>query len=82
MTRTVARPMRNARAMPAMSPLNTTTAAASLAASVPLPSEIPRSADARAGASFVPSPAMATRPGTVPRRAVTRAALPSGLTPA
>ena len=71
--------MRKARAMPAMSPFKTTTEEASLAASVPLPSEIPRSADARAGASFVPSPAMATRPGTVPIKDKTRAALPSGL---
>ena len=74
--------MRNARATPAMSPFNTTTEDASLAASVPLPREIPKSADARAGASFVPSPAIAMRPGTVPIKDETRAALPSGLTPA
>jgi len=61
--------MRKARATPAISPFRTTTAAASFAASVPEPNEIPRSAEARAGASLVPSPAMATRPGTVPIKA-------------
>jgi hypothetical protein len=74
--------MRKARAMPAISPFRTTTAAASFAASVPEPNEIPRSAEARASASLVPSPAMATRPGTVPMREEMRAALASGLTPA
>ena len=39
-----------------------TTSAASIATSVPAPIAIPMSAEANAGASFMPSPTIATRP--------------------
>ena len=45
----------------AQSPLTSVTAALSIATSVPVPMAIPTSAAARAGASLMPSPAMATR---------------------
>ncbi len=47
--------------MPVRSPLTSVTAALSMATSVPVPIAIPTSAAARAGASLIPSPAMATR---------------------
>ena len=57
-----------------------TTSAASMAISVPAPMAMPTSARARAGASLMPSPTMATRP-CFARRRISRS-LPSGSTPA
>ncbi len=54
-----------------------TTSATALARSVPVPSAIPTSAAASAGASFRPSPTIATRPPRA-RSSAIFAALPSG----
>src|SRR5215207_4750910 len=54
--------------MPVRSPLSSVTPALSMATSVPVPIAIPTSAAASAGASFTPSPAMATtRPAVLYR---------------
>ena len=52
---------RRARTMPRKSPLTSVTSALSMAMSVPVPIAMPTSACASAGASLMPSPAMATR---------------------
>ncbi len=55
--------------MPPRSPFTSVTPALSIATSVPVPMAMPTSAAARAGASFTPSPAMATtRPSSRSRR--------------
>ena len=60
MFRIVARLSRRARTMPRRSPLTSVTPALSIATSVPVPIAIPTSACASAGASLMPSPAIAT----------------------
>ena len=60
MLRMVARDSRRARAMPRRSPLTSVTPALSIATSVPVPIAMPTSACASAGASLMPSPAIAT----------------------
>src|SRR5262245_41028815 len=60
MFRIVAWLSRRARTMPRRSPLTRVIPALCIATSVPLPMAIPTSAWARAGASFTPSPAIAT----------------------
>ena len=57
-----------------------TTSAASMATSAPAPIAIPISAAVSAGASFMPSPTMATLPFFLRRRITL--SLPSGSTPA
>ena len=57
-----------------------TTSAASIAISVPAPMAMPISARVRAGASFIPSPTIATLPCSFRERIT--ASLPSGRTPA
>jgi hypothetical protein len=70
-----------ARAMPFRSPLISTTSALSIATSVPLPMAMPTSAAASAGASLIPSPAIATmRP--VSRSRCTTSAFRAGRTSA
>src|ERR1051326_7443499 len=61
MLRIVARLSFRARAIPRRSPLNKVIPALSIATSVPVLIAIPTSAAASAGASFIPSPAIATR---------------------
>jgi len=61
MFRIVARLSRRARTMPRKSPLTSVTPALSIATSVPVPMAIPTWACANAGASLIPSPAMATK---------------------
>jgi hypothetical protein len=56
----VARLSRLARAIPRRSPLTSVIAALSMATSVPVPMAMPTVASASAGASLMPSPAMAT----------------------
>ncbi|CEG10680.1 hypothetical protein BN961_04122 [Afipia felis] len=56
----VASDRRRARMIPIKSPLRRVTPALSIATSVPVPMAMPTSAAARAGASFTPSPAIAT----------------------
>src|SRR6266542_2965830 len=58
--RSVPRPIASAVGMSSGSERISTTSAVSMATSVPAPMAIPRSAAARAGASFTPSPTMAT----------------------
>ncbi len=60
MVRMVARESLMARATPASSPPTRVISLASMATSVPVPMAIPTSALARAGASLMPSPTMAT----------------------
>ena len=60
MLRIVARLSRRARTMPRRSPLTSVTPALSMATSVPVPIAMPTSACASAGASLMPSPAIAT----------------------
>ena len=62
MFRIVARLSRRARAMPRRSPFTSVTPALSMATSVPVPMAMPTAAWASAGASLMPSPAIATRP--------------------
>ena len=66
---------------PCRSPDINVTPADSIATSVPVPIAIPTSADARAGASLIPSPTMATLV-RLAWSALTAAALPSGRTSA
>src|SRR5271155_3557648 len=67
-----------ARTMPSKSPFTKVTSALSMATSVPVPIAIPTSASARAGASLMPSPAIATfRPSVL--SALIRSCLSSGL---
>ena len=61
MFRIVARLSRRARTMPRRSPLTSVMPALSIATSVPVPIAMPTSACASAGASLMPSPAIATR---------------------
>src|SRR5580700_350713 len=70
-----------ARTMPIRSPLTSVTPALAMAMSVPPPMAMPTSAAASAGASLMPSPAMAT---ILParRNASTAALFPSGKTSA
>ena len=56
----VARLKRMAFTIPLRSPLTRVTSALSMATSVPVPIAIPTSAAAKAGASLIPSPAIAT----------------------
>jgi len=58
--RTVARLSLRARTMPRRSPFTSVIPAFSMATSVPVPMAIPTSAAANAGASLIPSPAIAT----------------------
>src|SRR5581483_1476994 len=60
MLRIVACDRRRARTIPFRSPFNRATPALSIATSVPVPIAMPTSALASAGASFTPSPAIAT----------------------
>ncbi|OPY59774.1 MAG: hypothetical protein A4E57_04667 [Syntrophorhabdaceae bacterium PtaU1.Bin034] len=60
MFRMVALLKARARAIPRRSPLTRVTPALSMATSVPVPMAMPTCAWARAGASFMPSPAIAT----------------------
>ena len=60
MFRIVARLSRRARTMPRRSPLTSVMPALSIATSVPVPIAMPTSACASAGASLMPSPAIAT----------------------
>src|SRR6476620_3031873 len=60
MLRSVACDSFTARTMPRRSPLTSVTPALSMATSVPVPIAMPTSACARAGASLIPSPAIAT----------------------
>src|SRR5688572_31616519 len=69
----VARLRRLARTMPRRSPLTSVTAALSIATSVPLPIAMPTSAFASAGASLIPSPAIATTWPSRWRRSTTSA---------
>ncbi len=81
MLRIVARDSTAARAMPRRSPLTSVTPALSIATSVPVPMAMPTSACASAGASLMPSPAIATlRPSACSR--LTWSALSSGSTSA
>ena len=81
MLRMVAAERRRARSRPPRSPPSRVTPALSMAMSLPVPMAIPTSARARAGASFTPSPVMATtRPCRISRD--TASALPSGRTSA
>ena len=61
MLRIVARLSRRARTSPRRSPRTSVTPALSIATSVPVPIAMPTSACASAGASLMPSPAIATR---------------------
>ena len=61
MLRTVASEIARARTMPRRSPLTSVTWALDMATSVPVPMAMPTSAAASAGASLMPSPAIATR---------------------
>ena len=79
MLRTVATDILRARRMPSRSPLTSVTWALFIATSVPVPMAMPTSARARAGASLMPSPAMATRWPCCCRRAARRS-LSCGLT--
>ena len=56
----VARESRRARTIPLRSPFKSVTPALSMATSVPVPMATPTLAAASAGASFTPSPAIAT----------------------
>jgi len=56
----VSRESARARTMPSRSPFTSVTLALSSATSAPVPIAMPTSARASAGASFTPSPAMAT----------------------
>lgn|GEM_PF-4251582 len=56
----VALPSRMARGTALRSPLASMTSAVSMATSIPVPMAIPTSAYARAGASLIPSPTIAT----------------------
>ena len=79
MLRTVASDSARARRMPRRSPLTKVTCALDMATSVPVPMAMPTSALASAGASLMPSPAIATlRPCACSR--LTSAALSSGFT--
>ena len=62
MLATVSCEMRRACAMPRRSPLTSVTCALFIATSVPVPIATPTSALASAGASLMPSPAIATTP--------------------
>jgi hypothetical protein len=57
--------------MPRRSPLTTVTPALSIATSVPVPIAMPTSAAASAGASLIPSPAIATTRPSARRRSTT-----------
>src|SRR3972149_11179335 len=81
MFRIVARLNRRARRMPRRSPLTRVTPALSMATSVPVPMAIPTWACASAGASLIPSPAMATMLPS-PCRRFTASAFWSGRTSA
>ena len=68
MLRTVCRDIARARAMPRRSPLTKVRCAECIATSVPVPIAMPTSAFASAGASLMPSPAIATlRPSACKR---------------
>ena len=80
MFRSVARLSRRAAGTSRRLLFISTTSAASRATSVPAPMAMPVSARVSAGASFMPSPTMATLPWVLSRRIT--ASLPSGSTPA
>ena len=71
MLRIVAWLRRRARASPRRSPFTSVTLALCIATSVPVPMAIPTSAWASAGASFTPSPAIATFRPSPCRRLIT-----------
>ena len=71
MLRIVLRDNRRARTMPRRSPFTSVTPALSIATSVPVPMATPTCAWASAGASLIPSPAIATtRPSACKRLTV------------
>jgi len=79
MLRTVDSESSRARAIPRRSPFTSVTWALLIATSVPVPIAIPTFARASAGASLIPSPAIATRRPSRCKRA-TRSALSCGRT--